>query len=200
MPDSAPEPTPEPTTDAPPDETTQLAGECAAEARAWLGAVAQIASGAVPDSALPLLLLMTSRVQVMGARLGAIADVVLDDRFEADPGPDTELDPLRSGIARLFEGIDEYVDLVDPVTSRELTTSSISDDLAVVAAGLTHGLAHHDAGRPVEALWWWQYSYLADWGDRAAMAVRVLQTLLAHLRLDADDEVVAEAEFDALNR
>ena len=31
------------------------------------------------------------------------------------------------------------------------------------------------------------------------MAVRVLQTLLAHVRLDADDEVVAEAEFEALN-
>ena len=70
---------------------------------------------------------------------------------------------------------------------------------AVVAAALAHGLAHHDAGRPTEALWWWQYSYLADWGDRAGMAVRVLQTLLAHIRLDADADVVGEAEFDALH-
>lgn len=31
------------------------------------------------------------------------------------------------------------------------------------------------------------------------MAVRVLHGLLAHVRLDADDEVVADAEFDALH-
>lgn len=182
-----------------PDEDTLLADECAAEARAWLSTVAEIASGAAPDSAIPLLLLTTSQVQLMGARLGAIADVVLEQRFEPDAGPDTELDPLRSGIARLFEGLDTYADLVDPVTSTETTTGTLSDDLAAIASGLSHGLAHHDAGRPTEALWWWQFSYLSDWGDRAAMAVRVLQTLLAHIRLDADDEVVAEAEFDALN-
>lgn len=182
-----------------PDEDRLLADECATEARAWLGAVAEIASGAAPDSAIPLLLLTTSQVQLMGARLGAIADVVLEHRFEPDPGPDTELDPLRTGIAHLFDGLDSYVDLVDPVTSSEVTTGAISDDLAAVASALAHGLAHHDAGRWVEALWWWQFSYLSDWGDRAAMAVRVLQTLLAHVRLDADDEVVADAEFDALN-
>ena len=124
---------------------------------------------------------------------------VLDERFERDPGPDTELDPLREGLSRLLDGVDEYADVVDPVTSTETAGGSLSNDLAVVAAALAHGLAHHDAGRPVEALWWWQYSYLADWGDRAAMAVRVLQTLLAHLRLDADPEVVGEAEFDALH-
>ena len=182
-----------------PDETTLLADECAAEARTWLATVADIASGAAPESAIPLLLLTTSQVQLVGARLGAIADVVLDERFERDPGPDTELDPLRVGLAQLLEGIDEYADVVDPVTSVETTTGSLSNDLADVAAALAHGLAHHEAGRPVEALWWWQYSYLADWGDRAAMAVRVLQTLLAHLRLDADADVVGEAEFDALH-
>lgn len=194
--------TSDPTTDSTTDPTsddTLLADECAAEARVWLGTVADIAAGASPDSAIPLLLLTTSQVQLMGARLGAIADVVLDRRFEPDPGPDTELDPLRQGIARLLEGLDQYVDLVDPVTSPEVTTGRLSDDLAAIAAGLAHGLAHHDAGRTTEALWWWQFSYLSDWGDRAAMAVRVLQGMLAHVRLDADDEVVAEAEFDALN-
>lgn len=182
-----------------PEENTLLAYECAAESRAWLGTVAEIAAGAAPESALPLLLLSTSQIQLMGARLGAIADIVLEQRFEPDPGPDTEMDPLRAGIAHLFDGLDEYVDLVDPVTSRELAGGSLSGDLAAVAAALTHGLAHHEAGRTTEALWWWQFSYLSDWGDRAAMAVRVLQTLLAHVRLDADDEVVAEAEFEALN-
>lgn len=183
----------------PDSETTLLADECAAEARTWLGTLAEIASGAAPESAIPLLLLTTSQIQLMGARLGAISDVVAEHRFEPDAGPDTELDPLRTGIATLFGDLDTYVDVVDPVTSVEVTTGTLSGDLTAIAAALTHGLAHHDAGRPGEALWWWQFTYLSDWGDRGAMAVRVLQTMLAHLRLDADDEVVAEAEFDALN-
>lgn len=183
-----------------PDQTTVLADECAAEASAWLTTIADIASGAAPESAIPLLLLTTSQIQLVGARLGAIADVVPEQRFEVDPGPDTELDPLRTGLAQLLEGVDEYADIADPVTSPEPATGSLSNDLAIIAGALTHGLAHHQAGRATEALWWWQYSYLADWGDRAAMAVRVLQTLLAHLRLDADADLVGEAEFDALHR
>ena len=182
-----------------PDETSLLADECAAEARAWLVTVADLASGAAPESALPLLLLTTSQIQLVGARLGAISDVVPDARFEDDPGPDTEIDPLRTGLAGLLEGVDEYADVVDPVTSAELAGGALSNDLAVIAAALAHGLAHHDAGRATEALWWWQYSYLSDWGERAAMAVRVLHTLLAHVRLDADNEVVGEAQFDALH-
>ena len=31
------------------------------------------------------------------------------------------------------------------------------------------------------------------------MAMRVLHGVLAHVRLDADEDVVAEAEFDALH-
>lgn len=182
-----------------PDETTLLADECAVEASTWLSTLADIASGAAPESAIPLLLLTTSQVQLVGARLGAISDIVLEQRFETDPGPDTELDPLRAGLARLLHGVDEYADLEDPVTSPEPASGSLSNDLVIIAGALTHGLAHHEAGRATEALWWWQYSYLADWGDRAAMAVRVLQTLLAHLRLDADADVVGEAEFDALH-
>ena len=101
--------------------------------------------------------------------------------------------------ARLFDGLDEYADVEDPVTSAGVTSGSLSNDLAIITEALTHGLAHHAAGRTAEALWWWQFSYLSAWGERAAMAVRVLQGLLAHVRLDADDEVVADAEFDALH-
>ena len=56
-----------------PDETTLLADECAAEARSWLATVAEIASGAAPESAIPLLLLTTSQIQLVGARLGAVS-------------------------------------------------------------------------------------------------------------------------------
>ena len=143
-------------------------------------------------------LLALSQVLVMGARLGAIQDILPAERFEADT-VDPELDPLRTGVANLFEGLDEYADLVDPVTSTELATGSLSNDVAVVASALAHGLQHFDAGRVSEALWWWQFSYLSDWGERAASALRVLQSLLGHIRLDADVETVADAEFDALH-
>jgi len=176
-----------------------LAEDCATDAKVFVTTVADIASGSAPDAALPMTLLALSQVLIMGARLGAIEDVVPEERFEADPGPDPELDPLRESLANLFDGIDEYADVIDPVTSTDLTTGSVSNDLVEVIAALAHGLSHYEAGRVAEALWWWQFSYLSDWGERAAMALRVVQTLLAHIRLDADDEVVAEAEFDALH-
>ncbi len=176
-----------------------LAEESAADARMYLLTVREVASGEAADAALPMLLLALSQVLVMGARLGAVEDVVPHERFEPDPGPDIELDPLRESLANLFEGIDEYADVVDPLTTPELGVGSISTDVVDVASALSHGLSHHEAGRVVEALWWWQFSYLSDWGERAAAALRVIQSLLAHVRLDADDETVAEAEFDALH-
>ncbi len=181
------------------DELAVLAEDCAKQARVFVGTITDIASGSAPDAALPMGLLAVSQVLLMGARLGAIEDIVPEERFETDPGPDPEFDPLRESLANLFEGIDEYADVVDPVTSTELASGSVSNDLIEVVAALAHGLSHYDAGRPLEALWWWQFSYLSDWGERAAMALRVLQTLLAHVRLDADHEVVSEAEFDALH-
>ena len=93
---------------------------------------------------------------VAGSRLGAIQDVVLEERYEADPGPDDDPDPLRDGLANLLAGIDDYVYVIDPVTSPERADGSITNDLADVALALTHGLKHYQAGRKVEALWWWQ--------------------------------------------
>lgn len=185
-----------------PDTLTDLAtlaDECAREARLYLAALTEIATGSAPESAIPLSLLALSQALGMGARLGAMEDIVPPDQFEADSGPDPELSAVRGGIANLFEGLDEYADLEDPLTSPEMTTGSLSNDLTLVADGLSHGLAHYDAGRPVEALWWWQFSYLSFWGERAASALRVLQSMLAHIRLDADEEIVSEAEFDALH-
>ena len=180
------------------DDLLVLADESAADARAYLTTLTEVASGSAPDAAIPMTLLALSQVLVMGARLGAIEDIVPAERFETDT-VEAELDPLRTGVANLFEGLDEYADLVDPVTSTELTTGSLSNDVTVVAGALSHGLRHYDQGRTSEALWWWQFSYLSDWGERAASALRVLQSLLGHIRLDADEERVSEAEFDALH-
>ena len=114
-------------------------------------------------------------------------------------GSHTDLDALRTSLANLFEGIDDYTDLIDPVTSVELARGAISDDLTDIVQALEHGLVHYRAGRTVEALWWWQFSYLSEWGVRAAASLRALLTILRHLRLDVDDEAAAEAEFDALH-
>lgn len=169
------------------------------EARHFLEAVTEVASGESPDTAIPVLLLGVSQVLVAGARLGAIEDVVPTERFEPDAGADPDIDPLRDGLAMVFEGLDDYVDLVDPVTSQELTQGSLSNDLADICTDLLHGQRHYESGQVVEALWWWQFSYLSSWGERAAACLRVLQAIVAHIRLDADEDIVAEAEFDALH-
>jgi hypothetical protein len=180
-------------------EWVELAAETAADVRTYLSTVTEIASGAAPDTAIPMLLLATSQLLLAGSRLGAIQDVVPEERFEADTGPDADLDPLRSNLANVFEGLDEYADVVDPVTTPELTRGSLSNDIAGIAVDLVHGLRHVEEGRPTEGLWWWQFSYLSSWGERAASTLRVLQLVIAHLRLDADEETVASAEFDALH-
>ncbi len=180
-------------------ELLSLGQESADDARAYLSTVTEVASGSSPDTSIPVLLLAVSQVLVAGARLGAITDVVPDERFEADPGPDADLDPVRQGLANVFEGLDDYAHVVDPLVGVAVAKGSLSNDLAEVAAALAHGLQHYESGRVSEALWWWQFSYLSSWGDSAARALSVLQSVLGHLRLDADSDTVAEAEFDALH-
>jgi len=44
-------------------------------------------------------------------------------------------------------------------------------------------------GRSLEALWWWQYSYLNHWGTQAGAALRALHAIVAHALLDVAEEV-----------
>ena len=180
-------------------ELAVLAADTALEAQTYLITLREVAAGEAAETALPVLLLAASQVQVAGARLGAMVDVVPQERFEADTGPEPDLEAVRAALLNLLRGVDEYVDVADPVISGEVIAGSLTDDLTSVAADLQHGLNHHAAGREVEALWWWQFSYLSNWGERCATAVRVLHALLAHVRLDADEEVVMEAELAALH-
>jgi hypothetical protein len=181
-------------------ELRRLAGETATDAETYLDAVTEVASGTQPDMAIPVLMLAVSQILLAGARLGAITDVVPSERFEPDAGPDADIDPVRVGLANLFEGVDEYADVVDPLTSGEVVRGYLSGDLADIAADLVHGLRHYQAGRVDEALWWWQFSYLSTWGARATSALRVLQSMIGHLRLDVDAETAADAEFEALHQ
>ncbi len=175
-----------------------IAVAVADESRRYLSTVTEVAAGSAPDAALPLLLLAVSDILAAGARLGATTDVVPLERFEPDVGPDPDVDPLRANLANVFEGIDEYAELVDPLLGVEIERSSVSGDLVGIAGSLAQGLRHYESGHVLEALWWWQFSYLSYWGERGSSVLRTLQTILAHLRLDVEDDVAAEAEYDAL--
>ncbi|MCL2849067.1 MAG: DUF5063 domain-containing protein [Micrococcales bacterium] len=180
------------------DDLRQIALQMAADARAYLTTVTEVAAGASPEAALPLLLLAVSDVLGAGSRLGAITDVVPSDRFEPDLGPDPDVDPLRDNLVNALEGLDEYTDVIDPLLGGETEQLTISGGLVSIAGALVQGLRHYEAGQVTEALWWWQFSYLSHWGTTASSVLRTLQQVLAHLRLDVDDDVAAEAEFEAL--
>ena len=183
-----------------PDKTLQLLAEStAAQVRDFIATVTEVAAGANPGAALSLLLLATSDVLATGARLGATVDVVPPTRFEPDLGPDPDLEPLRGGLANALDGLDAYVEVVDPLFGSEAEEASVTNDLMSIVEALAQGLKHFEAGRRIEALWWWQYSFFAQWGERAAALTRILHAVLAHLRLDVEDDVAQEAEFEALH-
>lgn len=165
---------------------------------AFLDTLAEVAAGSNPEASISLLLLATSDLAAIGARLGAIVDVVPRHRFEPDEGPDADLEPIRTSLANLFAGMDEYTDVADPLVSSETVTASLANDLADVGIAVATGLSHYHAGHASEALWWWQFSYLSHWGERALAASRALLTVISHLRLDVDDDTALAAQIDAL--
>ena len=177
------------------DDLSDFTVEIADQVESFAVAVREIAAAEDPDYAISLLLLEVSQLLLAGGRLGAISDVVPEERFEPDAGFDPDLEGIRLSLANLLEPIDEHAALFDPYASEpELFTSRLSDDIADVMSDLLHGLQHYRAGHHTEALWWWQFSYLSTWGDRAASSLRVLQSVLAHLRLDTpiDDTIKVE--------
>jgi hypothetical protein len=178
----------------------EFSRDIAAHVGAYLTGVEEIASGESPETAVSGLLVQLAQVSMAGAMLGAVTDVVPSDRFEEDAGPDPDADPLRESLARLLEGVDEYASVFDPLMPERPVRGRVSDDVADVAVELAHGLRHHEAGRSVEALWWWQFSYLSHWGAQALNAHRVLLSVVAHQRLDSDDDDASAAEADALLR
>ncbi len=178
----------------------EFARDIAAHITTFLTGVQEVATAASPETAVSELLVQLAQVSMAGAMLGAVRDVVPRDRFEEDTGEDPDADPLRESLAQLLEGVDEYVSVFDPLVPDRPVRSRISDDVANVAIELAHGLRHHTAGRLDEALWWWQYSYLANWGAQALSAQRALLSIVSHQRLDADEESATAAQADALLR
>jgi len=180
---------------APPD-LAEIADDMAGAATQFITVVEAVAAQQSPDESISILLLELSSLLASGAPLGAIVDVVPSERFEPDAGFEPEVDRLRGALRELLGPADEYVEVFDPFSGPEVVPARLSDDLADICSDLLHGLAHHSAGRPLEALWWWQFSYLSTWGQGASAALRALQSLVAHVRLQVPLDV-DPAELDA---
>lgn len=162
-----------------------FAVQIADQIESFMVAVTEIAKGDDPDSAVPHLLLQLSQLLLAGGRLGAHEDIVPEERYEPDTGPEPDADDLRERLAELLRPVDVYSEVFDPYVPHSAPVACrISDDLADIVTDVRHGMAHYRAGRVSEALWWWQFSCLSNWGPTASAALRALQSLVAHVRLD----------------
>jgi hypothetical protein len=154
-----------------------------------LRAIAREGNGA---RAVSLLLLEISQVLLAGARLGAQLDFTPREEYQPDVGPEPDIDGMRLRLAHMLDSVDTYSFVFDPYIP-EVIESQLSDDLTSIAIDLDNGLRHYKLGNVDEALWWWQFSYVNNWGNLAGAALNALLTVVAHDRFDTDFEVDAEA-------
>ncbi|MCL2542119.1 MAG: DUF5063 domain-containing protein [Nocardioidaceae bacterium] len=166
-------------------ENVQLATEIAGSVESFLDAVRLIAEQARGGQAVSLLLLQISQVSLAGARLGAVTDFEPREEFQPDVGPDSDLDDQRMRLADLLGNVDTYSFVFDPYDP-EIVESQLSDDITSIAADLDNGLRHYRNGDVAEALWWWQFSYVNNWGNLAGAVLNALLMVVAHDRLDVD--------------
>jgi hypothetical protein len=161
----------------------QIADAC----EAFLLGLRAIASEDDAGAAVPLLLLEVSQLLLAGARLGAQRDFEPESQYQPDVGPDADLDRMRLRLATKLGELDTYAHNIEPYDP-DTVPSLISDDLTLIATDIANGLRHFRAGDIEEALWWWQYSYLASWGNNACGVLAALHSIVAHDRLDRDVE------------
>jgi len=168
----------------------QLCNDLASGVQEFIRAVEVVAAGALQDTAISVLLIHTAELAARGARLGALTDIVPEGRYEPDNGLEPEVDALRMRLAEVFAHADTYQSVDDPYfPAPEIVESSLSSDLSGIVSDLLHGLGHYQAGRSIEALWWWQYAYLSSWGEEVLNAQAALRSLVAHPRLDLESQV-----------
>lgn len=162
----------------------QIADAC----EAFLLGLQAISREEEPGSGVPLLLLEVSQLLLAGARLGAQQDFQPESEYQPDVGPDPDLDAMRLRLAETLGEVDTYSLNFEPydVDDAGTVTSNLSDDLTAIATDVANGLRHFRAGNVEEALWWWQYSYLASWGSLALGVLAALHSVVAHDRLDQD--------------
>jgi hypothetical protein len=177
-------------------EAEDFAQSMADSFSSFLIALREIAREGDVGPAISLLLLEISQISLAGARLGAQRDFEPRQEYQPDVGPESDLDEMRLRLAGMLDNLDTYSYVFDPYVP-ELVESQLSDDLTSIASDLENGLRHYRQGDIDEALWWWQFSYVASWGNLAGTALNALLSVVAHDRLDAeftgDDEDVAAA-------
>lgn len=164
-------------------ERDDLAQQVADAVEVYLLGLQAISRGEAAGAAVPLLLLEVSQLLLAGARLGAQVDFEAPTRYQPDVGPDPDLDAMRLRLADVLGDIDTYAHNFEPYDPATLP-SQLSDDLTSIATDVALGLRHHRNGDAREALWWWQYSYLASWGTSACGVLSALHSVVAHDRLD----------------
>jgi Domain of unknown function (DUF5063) len=170
----------------------QFASQIAAQIESFLIALREIAREGNGSQAVSLLLLEISQVLLAGARLGAQMDFQPREEYQPDVGPEADIDELRLRLAEMLDSVDTYSFVFDPYVP-EVVISQLSDDLASIATDLDNGLRHYKRGNIAEALWWWQFSYVNNWGNLAGAALNALLTVVAHDRFDTDFDADAEA-------
>lgn len=183
-------------------ELEEFAQQIADAVESFLVALQAMSREEDAGTVVPMLLVEVSQILLAGARLGAQRDFAPALEYQPDVGPDPDLDAMRLRLARLLDSVDTYTYNFDPYVP-EIVQGQLSDDLTSIATDVANGLKHFRAGNVSEALWWWQFSYLASWGGNASAALRALQSVVAHDRLDTDFEsesdqiAAAEAVLDS---
>jgi hypothetical protein len=166
-------------------ETEDFAQSVADSFASFLLALREIAREGNAGRAISLLLLEISQISLTGARLGAQRDFAPREEYQPDVGPESDLDEMRLRLATMLDNLDTYSYVFDPYVPG-VVESQLSDDLTSIATDLENGLRHYRLGNVDEALWWWQFSYVASWGNLAGAALNALLSVIAHDRLDAE--------------
>jgi hypothetical protein len=169
------------------DETLEFAQQIADSVASFLLALRAIAREADGGRAISLLLLEISQVLLAGARLGAQRDFTPAGKYQPDVGAEADLDEMRLRLADILGDLDTYSFVFDPYVP-EVVESQLSDDLTSIASDLENGLRHYRLGNIAEALWWWQFSYVSSWGNLGGAALNALLSVVAHDRLDVDND------------
>ena len=190
-------------TEAMSSELEDFSQQIADQVESFLVALSAVAREGNGNSAISLLLLEVSQILLAGARLGAQQDFAPNGEFQPDVGPEAEVEELRLALAGLLGNVDTYSFVFDPYLP-DVVESQLSDDLTSIATDLENGLRHFRSGNVAEALWWWQFSYVSNWGNLAAAALNALISVVTHDRLDAEfageDEDLAVANEILENR
>ena len=180
-------------------ETAEFAQQIADQVASFLLALRAIAEENDGGRAISLLLLEISQVLLAGARLGAQRDFTPREEYQPDVGPEPDLDLMRLRLAKMLDNVDTYSFVFDPYVP-EVVESQLSDDLTSIATDLDTGLRHYRLGNVMEALWWWQFSYVSNWGNLAGAALNALLSIVSHDRLDVEvdldaDQVIAAEQM-----